>query len=107
MASEPRTKTFEDLALDAVEKIDAYLNGKLSANSVSSWAKSLLFADYARHIIVDAALDALATIGPGEYDTTDDELREFRAYLLGEQDYVVHHRMVHWKSERAAALRKA
>ena len=107
MASEPKTQTFEDLALDAVEKIDAYLRGELSTEDISAWAKSFFLTDYDRHIIVDAALDALASVGPGEYDTKPEELLEFRAYLLGERDYVVHHRMVHWKSARAAALKKA
>jgi|SRR3982751_2886470 hypothetical protein len=107
MASEPRTQTVEDIALDAVEKIDAYLDGSLTPDEVSDWAKSFFGAEAPRHVIVEAALDVLAAVGQGEYDTSADELREFRSYLLGERDYVVHHRMVHWKSARAAALRKA
>jgi len=107
MASEPTVRNVEALALDAVEKIDGYLSGDLSADAVSEWARSFFGTDYSRHVIVDSALGALAAVGPGEYDTTTEELREFRAYLLGQRDYVVHHRMVHWKSPRAEALKKA
>jgi hypothetical protein len=107
MASEPSIRTVESVALDAVDRIDAYLSGALSAEAVSHWAKSLFGTDYSRHVIVDSALNAMAAVGHGEYNTSADELLEFRAYLLGQRDYVVHHRMVHWKSPRAEALKKA
>lgn len=109
MASEQKVKSNQDLALDAVEIIDGHLCGALSAEEVHAWAHQYALREWdgSSGLIVGAAIDAMMSIGPGEYDTSRDQLREFREYLLGERDYVVRHRMVHWKTDRAAFLKKA
>jgi len=107
MASEPRTKTSNELALDIVEKIDAYLDGSITGEDVIAWAGTFFARTWlSSEVVVESAIDALMAVGPDEYDTSAEELQRFRSYLLGEQDYVVHHRMVHWKSQRAEALRR-
>jgi len=95
MASEPRTQTQDELADEIVCKIDAYLEGSLSAEEVSSWARPFLLREWqpGQDILEDATA-ALTFLGPGEYDTSTEELREFRSYLMDEKDYVVHHRFV-------------
>jgi hypothetical protein len=95
MASEPRTKTRDDLADDIIRKIDAYLDGSLSADDASAWARALYKEDWVLdEIIIGGAIDALAFLGPSEHHTQASEIREFREYLTGERDYVVHHRYV-------------
>ena len=67
MASEPKVKSIQELALDAVEIIDSHLSGSLSAEEVRDWAKQYSLSDWdgSSGIILEAALDAMICVGPG------------------------------------------
>jgi hypothetical protein len=95
MASETRTLTSDELADEIVSKIDGYLEGSLTADDVVSYARSFMDRVWTSYeVIYEGAIDQLLAVGPGEYDTSEADLREFRSYLMGERDYVVHFRRV-------------
>jgi len=65
MASEPRTKTSNELALDIVEKIDAYLDGSITGEDVIAWAGTFFARTWlSSEVVVESAIDALMAVGP-------------------------------------------
>jgi hypothetical protein len=100
MASRSPIKNRDQIADDIVGKIDAYLDGSVAAAEASVWAREFYKEDWLHDDeIISGAIDALAFLGPTGHHTQPDELRMYRACLLGEQDYVVHHRYVRSKAK--------
>ena len=93
MALEPVQKSSAELWDEVVCKIDAYLDGTLSPEAAREWAKPFFARQWlSSEILLEDAIATLACVGPDEYDTSPDELCQFRSHILGESWYVVHFR---------------